>query len=45
MGSCIQEHKKWKNLVKTSGKIKAAAIVATPQSEEVKEYVFILLIT
>nr|KAJ0225553.1 hypothetical protein LSAT_V11C100014100 [Lactuca sativa] len=39
MVSPLQEHQKWRNPVKTSRKIRAAAVVATPAAEEVKEYV------
>ncbi|XP_023761266.1 protein POST-ILLUMINATION CHLOROPHYLL FLUORESCENCE INCREASE, chloroplastic [Lactuca sativa] len=39
MVSPLQEHQKWRNPVKTSRKIRAAAVVATPAAEEVKEAV------
>ncbi|XP_076920113.1 protein POST-ILLUMINATION CHLOROPHYLL FLUORESCENCE INCREASE, chloroplastic-like [Bidens hawaiensis] len=39
MGSPLKEHKRWKNSIKIRNKIRAAAVVAAPPSEEVKEYV------
>ncbi|KAL8252297.1 hypothetical protein R6Q59_035990 [Mikania micrantha] len=39
MGSSLQEHQKWRNSVKTRRKIQAAAVIAAPPAEEVKEYV------
>ncbi|XP_076946316.1 protein POST-ILLUMINATION CHLOROPHYLL FLUORESCENCE INCREASE, chloroplastic-like [Bidens hawaiensis] len=39
MGSPLKEHKRWKNSIKIRNKIRAAAVVVAPPSEEVKEYV------
>ncbi|KAJ0579474.1 hypothetical protein HanHA300_Chr04g0118341 [Helianthus annuus] len=38
MGSPLQEHKKWRNSVKPRRKITAAAVIAAPPAEEVKEF-------
>ncbi|KAM0066146.1 hypothetical protein Hdeb2414_s0002g00045421 [Helianthus debilis subsp. tardiflorus] len=38
MGSPLQEHKKWKNSVKPRRNIRAAAVIAAPPAEEVKEF-------
>lgn len=39
MGSPVQQQQRWINSVKTSGKIRAAAVVATPPAEEIKDFV------
>ncbi|XP_024972426.1 uncharacterized protein LOC112511169 [Cynara cardunculus var. scolymus] len=39
MGSPIQENQKWRNPIKISGKIRAAAVTESPPAEEVKEFV------
>nr|GEU44020.1 post-illumination chlorophyll fluorescence increase [Tanacetum cinerariifolium] len=39
MGASLLEHQRWKSSVKTSGKIKAAAIVDAPPAEELKDFV------